>query len=98
MCCVTDRAGYIAAHNAKYSQPQRPGDPIWNAAHSRNRRVFDDRTGILAARNLKPYLAQTYARNMGGGSYVLLKEIDAPISVRSQHWGAVRMAMTLGDG
>ncbi|CAA7612608.1 Methyl-accepting chemotaxis protein [Magnetospirillum sp. LM-5] len=95
LCCVTDRSGYIAAHNAKYSQPQRPNDPVWNAANCRNRRIFDDRTGILAARNTKPYLAQTYARNMGGGNFVLLKEIDAPIKVRDRHWGALRMAMKL---
>ena len=95
LCCATDRSGYIAAHNAKYSQPQRPGDPVWNAANARNRRVFDDRTGILAARNTKPFLAQTYARDMGGGQYILLKEIDAPVHLRQRHWGAVRMAMKL---
>ena len=95
-CCITDRSGYIAAHNAKYSHPQRPNDPLWNAANSRNRRIFDDRAGILAARNVKPSLSQTYARDMGGGTFILLKEIDAPITVAGQHWGSVRMALKLG--
>ncbi len=94
-CCITDRSGYIAAHNKKYSQPQRPDDPVWNTANCRNRRIFDDRAGILAARNAKPSLSQTYARDMGGGSFILLKEIDAPITVAGEHWGAVRMALKL---
>jgi PAS domain S-box-containing protein len=95
LCCATDRSGYIAAHNMRYSQPQRPDDPVWNAAHCRNRRVFDDRTGILASRNTKPFLSQTYARDMGGGNFVLLKEVDAPVEVGGRHWGAVRLALKL---
>ncbi|HVI49930.1 MAG TPA: methyl-accepting chemotaxis protein [Candidatus Sulfotelmatobacter sp.] len=94
-CCITDRNGYIAAHNRKYSEPQRPGDAVWNAGHCRNRRIFDDRTGILAGRNTKPALLQTYPRDMGGGTFVVLKEMDIPISVGGQHWGAVRMALKL---
>jgi len=94
-CCVTDRNGYIAAHNKKYSHPQRPGEVVWNTANSRNRRVFDDRTGILAARTSKP-MCHTYTRDMGGGQYVVLKEMDVPVTVQGQHWGAVRMAIKLG--
>jgi len=95
-CCITDRNGYIAAHNLKYSEPQRPGEAVWNTAHCRNRRIFDDRTGILAGRNTKPVLLQTYPRDMGGGNYVVLKEMDIPITVGGRHWGAVRMALKLG--
>ncbi len=93
-CCITDRNGYIAAHNKKYSHPQKPGERVWNTAHARNRRVFDDRSGILAARCTKP-VVQTYARDMGGGVRVILKEIDAPITVAGRRWGAVRMALKL---
>ncbi|OAN49147.1 chemotaxis protein [Paramagnetospirillum marisnigri] len=95
LCCASDRNGYIATHNRKYSEPQRPGDKLWNMAHSRNRRIFDDRTGILASRNTQPYLAQTYVRDMGGGQFMLLKEIDCPIMVGSRHWGALRYALKL---
>jgi methyl-accepting chemotaxis protein len=93
-CCITDRNGYIAAHNRKYSHPQKPGDRVWNAANSRSRRVFDDRTGFLAARTGKS-IVQTYARDMGGGNFVMLKEIDAPIKAGGRNWGAVRMAVKL---
>ena len=94
-CCISDRSGYLPVHNIRYSHPQKPDDIAWNTAHCRNRRVFDDRTGILAARNTKPHLAQTYSRDMGGGSFALLKEVDVPITVNGQHWGAVRLGVKL---
>ncbi|WP_374369508.1 methyl-accepting chemotaxis protein [Dongia sp.] len=93
-CCVTDRKGHIAAHNKKYSHPQKPGETVWNTANARNRRVFSDRAGTLAGRATN-LLVQTYARDMGGGKFVVLKEIDAPIKVSNRHWGAVRMALKL---
>jgi hypothetical protein len=94
-CAATDRNGYVATHNRGSSEPQRPGDPAWNAINCRNRRIFDDRSGILAARNPKPVLTQTYARDLGGGNFLLLKEIDSPIVVNGRHWGAVRYGLRL---
>lgn len=87
-----DRNGYIPVHNTMFAQPQRPGDPVWNAAHSRNRRIFDDRAGIMAARSVRPFLVQSYRRDMGGGVTVLVREVDAPVRVMDRHWGGVRMA------
>jgi len=91
-CVPTDRNGYAPVHHPEASQPQRPGDPQWNAAHCRNRRIYDDRAAILAARNPNPILVQTYQRDLGSGKTVL-KEFDTPIMVRGQQWGAVRMAI-----
>lgn len=94
-CAPCDRVGYIAAHNRIYSEKQRPGDRAWNAAHSRNRRIFDDRAAVLASRLTQPFLVQTYQRDMGDGRLIVLKEYDAPILVRGQHWGGLRLAVTL---
>jgi methyl-accepting chemotaxis protein len=91
-CIAADRNGYIATHNRKYCQPQRPGDTTWNTANSRYRRIFNDRTGLASARNTRPFLLQTYRRDMGGGKFVLLKEVAAPITVGGRHWGGVRLA------
>ncbi len=91
-CVAVDRNGYLPVHNRIYSQPQRPGDPAWNAANCRNRRIFNDRAGLSAARNTRPFLVQSYARDMGNGQVVMMKEVDAPISVDGKHWGGVRMA------
>jgi methyl-accepting chemotaxis protein len=90
-----DRNAYLPTHNRAFSAPQRPGDPVWNAAHCRNRRKFDDRAGLAAARNTKPILAQSYHRDMGNGAFVMLKEVDAPITVRGRHWGCLRLAYRL---
>lgn len=90
-CVAVDRNGYIATHNQKYCQPQRAGDAAWNAANSRWRRIFNDRTGLASARNAKPFLLQTYRRDMGGGTFVTMKEVAAPIVVGARHWGGVRL-------
>jgi len=95
-CIAVDRNGYVACHNQKYNQPQRvianPGDSVWNAANCRNRRIFNDRTGLASARNQRPFLLQTYRRDMGGGQFVLMKEAAAPITVNGRHWGGLRLA------
>jgi methyl-accepting chemotaxis protein len=91
-CLAVDRNGYAPTHNPEFSQPQRPDDPEWNVAHCRNRRIFDDPAGLLAARNTKAHFIQLYNRDMGGQK-VLLKEVDAPIRVAGRHWGAIRLAL-----
>jgi methyl-accepting chemotaxis protein len=90
-CIAVDRNGYVATHNRKYNNPQR-GDLAWDSANSRYRRVFADRTGLASARNVRPFLLQTYRRDMGGGSFVVMKEAAAPISVNGRHWGSIRLA------
>lgn len=90
-CIAVDHTGYVSTHNRQYCQPQR-NDPVWNAAHSRWRRRFDDRTGLASARNEDPFLLQTYRRDMGGGHFILLKEVSAPIRVQGRHWGGLRLA------
>ena len=41
-CVAWARSGYLPTHNPDYRRPQGP-DPVWNAAHCRNRRIFKDR-------------------------------------------------------
>jgi methyl-accepting chemotaxis protein len=91
-CVTVDRNGYLGVHNKIYSQPQRPGDLTWNTANSRDRRIFDDRAGLSAARSVRPYLIQNYPRDMGNGVTVLMREIDVPIRVLGKHWGGFRTA------
>ena len=55
-------------------------------------RIFDDRAGLCAARNVRPALIQSYPRDMGNGVIVMMREIDAPIRVFGQHWGGFRTA------
>jgi methyl-accepting chemotaxis protein len=91
-CVAVDRNAYLPVHNRKYSHPQRPDETAWNTAHSRNRRIFDDRAGLTAARNVRPYTIQFYPRDMGDGVTIVMREIDAPIRVFGKHWGGFRAA------
>jgi methyl-accepting chemotaxis protein len=93
-CACLDRNGYLPVHNKMYSHPQRPGDVAWNTANSRNRRIFNDPEGLAASRNLRSYLIQSYARDMGGGKNIMLKEISVPIRVNGRHWGCFRTVWT----
>lgn len=90
-CAAVDENGYLPTHNKKFSAPQG-ADPVWNAANSRNRRLFNDRVGLKAGRNTEPFLLQTYRRDMGGGTFVLMKDVSSPITVQGRHWGGLRLA------
>jgi methyl-accepting chemotaxis protein len=90
-CVASDRNGYIATHNKRYCHPQR-GDLAWNTANSRYRRIFNDRTALASVRSTRPFLLQTYRRDMGGGQFVVMKEAAAPIVVNGRHWGGMRLA------
>lgn len=91
-CAAVDRNAYLPTHNAAFSKPQKPGETVWNTANSRNRRIFDDRAGLLAARNADEHKIQSYVRDMGGGNKQVLKEVDCPIRVADRIWGNLRLA------
>lgn len=92
-CAAVDRNGYLPTHNRKYSQPQG-SDPVWNQANCRNRRIFNDPTGLAAGRNTEKFGLRTYKRDMGGGKLMMMKDVSAPIYVKGRHWGGFRMGYT----
>lgn len=94
-CAMIDRNGYLPVHNSIYSKPQRLGDVAWNTANCRNRRIFNDPAGLAAGRNTRSYLIQSYARDMGNGQTVMMREIDVPVRIHGRHWGGLRTAYKL---
>ena len=92
-CAAVDVNGYLPTHNRKFSQPPRE-DAVWNTAHCRNRRIFDDRVGLKAGRSTAPFLLQIYRRDMGGGTFKMMKDLSCPIRVNGTHWGGLRLAYT----
>lgn len=83
---AVDRNGYLPTHDSKYSRPltgDRKHDLKWN----RTKRIFDDRTGLAAAHNTRPFLLQHYSRDTGEN----MSDLSAPITIRGRHWGAVRI-------
>jgi methyl-accepting chemotaxis protein len=92
---MIDRNGYLPVHNKIYSHPQKPGDVASTTANSRNPRIFNEAAGLAAGQNTRAYLIQTYARDMGNGITVMMREIDVPVRVRGRHWGGFRTAYRL---
>jgi methyl-accepting chemotaxis protein len=90
-----DHNGYLPTHNRKFSNPPRAGDVAWNMANSRNRWIYNDRVGLNCGRNTKPFLMQIYRRNMGGGKFMMTKDVSAPIFVNGKHWGGFRIVYTM---
>jgi methyl-accepting chemotaxis protein len=89
-CVAWAKGGYLPTHNPNYCLPQGK-DPVWNNANCRNRRLFSDRAVKKVATSTRPFLLQTYRRDMGGGNFVLMKDVSAPIIIRGRHWGAFRL-------
>lgn len=83
--CV-DINGYGPTHNSVYSQPLT-GNPEVDVASSRDKRLFDDPTGLRSARNSENFLLQTYMRDTGE----ILSDLSLPININGRHWGAVRL-------
>jgi methyl-accepting chemotaxis protein len=83
---AVDKNGYLPTHNSRYSKPLT-GDGNYDTQHNRTKRMFNDRTGLAAARNEKPYLLQSYSRDTGE----VMKDLSVPIYIEGQHWGAIRI-------
>jgi methyl-accepting chemotaxis protein len=83
---VTDVNGYVPTHNSKFSQALT-GNKEVDAKKNRTKLIFNDRTGLAAARNTAQYLFQEYPRDTGEMIY----DLSVPIYVRGQHWGSVRV-------
>ena len=90
-CAAVTTTAYLPTHNIRFSKPPSD-DVVWNMAHCRNRRVFDDRVGLKAGQSTEPFLLQVYRRDMGGGVFRLMKDLSAPIFVGQRHWGGLRLA------
>jgi methyl-accepting chemotaxis protein len=87
-CLCVDQNGYAPTHNSFYSRPPS-GDAEKDLTQSRDRRIFDDPTGIAAARNEENFLLQTYCRDTG----VIMSDLSLPLIVQGRHWGAIRFGL-----
>ena len=81
-----DHNGYVPTHNDRYCEPLT-GDPDYDKAHNRTKRLFSDPVGSRCGRHPLPYLLQTYRRDTGE----IMHDISAPIYVRGRHWGGFRI-------
>ncbi len=89
---LVDNNGYLPAHNSIYDKPLT-GDYDKDLVGNRSMRIFDDPTGISAARNTNPVLLQTYMRDTG----VVMNDISTPIYFENKHWGGLRIGFIWGN-
>jgi methyl-accepting chemotaxis protein len=82
---TVDKNGYLPTHNLRYSQALTGHKQI-DLVNNRTKRIFNDRTGIRAARNTDDYLLQAYQRDTGE----VMKDLSVPIYVNGKHWGGIR--------
>ena len=87
-CLTVDSNGYAPTHTSNVSRPLT-GDYETDLAQSRDKRMFDDATGIRCARNQKGFLLQTYSRDTGQ----VISDLSLPIFIDGRHWGGMRIGL-----
>lgn len=92
---IGDMNNYYPIINSTFAKPPT-NDPVWNAANSRARTKQLDRTSLNQMKSKKPFLLQTYRRNMGGGRYDLMKNVSSPIMIKGRQWGILRIMVRVG--
>jgi methyl-accepting chemotaxis protein len=83
---LVDKNGYLPTHNVRYSQPLT-GNLAVDLVNNRTKRIFNDRTGLAAAKSGAPFLIQRYQRDTGE----TMVDLSVPVFIRGTHWGAVRL-------
>jgi methyl-accepting chemotaxis protein len=83
---LVDKHGYLPTHNLRYSQPLT-GNLANDLVNNRTKRIFNDKTGLAAAKSAAPFLLQRYQRDTGE----TMVDLSVPVFVRGMHWGAVRL-------
>ncbi len=90
---LVDKHGYLPTHNQRYSLPLT-GNLASDLINNRTKRIFNDKTGLAAARSEAPFLIQRYQRDTGEN----MVDLSVPVVVGGAHWGAVRIGYRYVEG
>ena len=86
---TVDNNGYLPTHNSKYQQPIT-GDKEKDKVGNRTKRIFNDETGLAAAKNTQPGFIQVYKRDTGETMW----DVSTPIIVKGKQWGNFRIGLS----
>ncbi len=86
-CCLIDINGYLPTHISARSHPQRPGEPLWNMEHARNRQIFMDAQTRRALDGESDFFLYTYRQDLGEGRYRALRSVFVPLVFEGRRWG-----------
>jgi methyl-accepting chemotaxis protein len=93
---LVDRNGYVPTHHSINTQPLT-GDAAKDRDWNRTKRIFNDKTGLAAARyrggDGNKVLRQIYQRDTGETVW----DIVAPVFVKGEHWGGFRVGLSIKE-
>ncbi len=81
-----DTSYYVPTCNDYLCKPLT-GDYETDLVNNRTKKKYDDRCGKRASENVKPFLLQTYKRDMGD----VMHDLSVPLHVNGRHWGCFRI-------
>ncbi|MBT6499958.1 MAG: methyl-accepting chemotaxis protein [Deltaproteobacteria bacterium] len=81
-----DQNCYIPTYNDYRSQPLT-GDYERDLVNNRTKKIYSDRIGKRSSESIKPFLLQTYKRDMGDAVH----DLSVPVYVKGRHWGCLRV-------
>lgn len=87
---TVDNNGYLPTHNTKYTKPIT-GDKEKDKVGNRTKRIFNDPTGLAAAKNTQPGFVQVYKRDTGETMW----DVSSPILVKGKQWGNFRIGLSI---
>lgn len=87
---TVDNNGYLPTHNTKFSKPIT-GDKDKDKVGNRTKRIFNDPTGLAAAKNTQPGFIQVYKRDTGETMW----DVSSPILVKGKQWGNFRIGLSI---
>jgi methyl-accepting chemotaxis protein len=87
---TVDNNGYLPTHNSKYQQPLT-GDKEKDKVGNRTKRIFNDPTGLAAAKNTQAGFLQVYKRDTGETMW----DVSSPIVVKGKQWGNFRIGLSI---
>jgi methyl-accepting chemotaxis protein len=90
---LVDKNGYLPTHNQRYSLPLT-GNLASDLVNNRTKRIFNDRTGLAAARSEVSFRREVYQRDTGE----TMVDLSVPVMVGGVHWGAVRIGYRFVEG
>ncbi|MDD5284214.1 MAG: hypothetical protein PHD54_00005 [Desulfuromonadaceae bacterium] len=81
---VVDSNGYLSTHHSKNQRPLT-GNYETDLVNRREKRHYaSSQLEIRRAKNITPFLLQTYIRDTGE----ILNDLSHPIYINGKHWGA----------
>ena len=87
---TVDNNGYLPTHNSKYQQPIT-GDKQKDKVGNRTKRIFNDPTGLAAAKNTQEGFLQVYKRDTGATMW----DVSTPVIVKGKQWGNFRIGLSI---